>query len=356
MKQKKRSGESTALLAALLTAQWLGSAGSGLIPAAGNAAYLSILLAGTGLALLCTSLRYALPQENLPDICKGDPVLRWFPLSAALLLLLLSATALRDTLDMLALTLLPQTPRWFALLLLLPAVFFMGKGSAVGVMRTISLLAPVLVGLYALVLLLSGWKQFNLYGLFPLLGTGLRGIGKAAGSALTAGAWLVLLPLMQSPAKESRGGMRACIWGTVLTAAGYLCCAMLPDSASWAATSYPLHEMSLSGGISFAFERMQALFVFAWLPVQTAAAAVGLAQATQCVCAVLPTQKTIHILPLLLTAAALLAFPDPQRSPAWLTAVLQTNTQCLLLLPLLIPLGIGKLREYRRAKEGKHHG
>lgn len=355
MKQKRLSSESTALLAALLTAQWLGSACSGLIPAAGNAAYLSILLAGAGLALLCAALRYILPQDGLIGICGTHPALRWFPLFAALLLLLLSAAALRDALDMLALTLLPETPRWFSLLLVLPAVFFMGKGGSVSIMRTIRVLAPVLIGLYALVLLLSGWKQFNLYGLFPLLGTGMRGIGKAAGSAMTAGAWLILLFLTQSPATESRCGARACIWGTVLTAAGYFCCAVLPDSAAWTASSYPLHEMSLSGGLSYAFERMQALFVFVWLPVQAAAAAVGLAQAAQCVCAVFPKRKSMPVLLLLITAAALLAFPDPERSPAWLTALMQTNTQCLLLLPLLIPLGVGKLREYRRAKEGNGH-
>ena len=351
MKKLTASAELTALICVLLCAQWLGSGGAGLIPAAGNAAYLSIILAGAGLALLCLVLRYVLPQENLCDICKDQRALWSFPLFAAVLLALLSATALRDTLSMLRLTLLPQTPRWFALALLLPIVMYMSHCKAAAVLRTVKLLAPVLAGVYVLVLLLSGWGQFDVYGLFPLLGTGFSGLGKAAGSALTAGVWLVLLLLTKSPAKESRSGLMGCVWGTGLSAAGYLCCAMLQSGDS----AFPLHRMSLSGGLSFAFERMQAVFVFAWLPVMAAAAAIGLAHAVHCTKCVLPKLNGGVLLCLLAALIASLAFPDPERSPAWLNALLQANTQCLLLLPLAIPLGVSKLREIRQGREEKEH-
>ena len=343
------------LLAAVLTAQWFGSSAAGLIPAAGNAAYLSILIAGAGLAALCAALRWILPKDGLTEICRTQRRLRIFLPAAALLFTLLSASALRDGLSQLKLTLLPETPRWFALALMLPAVFMMSKSGISGVYRTIRLLAPVLAGLYILVLILSGWKQFNLYGLFPLLGGGITGIGKATGHALTAGIWLTLLLFAPSPAKEGRNGLRACVWSAILTTAGYLCCAMLADGNASAEAAFPLHRITLSGGISFAFERMQALFVFVWLPVQAAAAAAGLAQAAQCMHTALPKKREASILCALFTAAAILALPDPERSPAWLTALMQANTQCLVLLPLLIPLGVGKLREQRAAREGQNH-
>jgi len=353
MREKNASAELTALIAALLTAQWLGSGGTGLIPAAGNAAYLSIVLAGAGLAMLCLALRYVLPQANLYDICRECRALRGFPLFAAALLTLLSATALRDALSMLRLTLLPKTPRWFALALLLPAVFYMSRCGATAVLRTVKLLAPVLAGVYALVLVLSGWGQYDVYGLFPLLGTGFSGIGKATGQALTAGVWLVLL-LVTSSARESRSGVRGCLWAAGLSAAGYACCAMLQSGGS-AEAAYPLHRVSLSGGLSFAFERMQAVFVFAWLPVQAAAVSIGLAHAARCTKCMLPERNGTVLLWIMAVLIAALAFPDPERTPAWLNTLLQSNTQCLLILPLLIPLGAGTLREIQHRREEKKH-
>lgn len=344
----------TALLTAVLTAQWFGASAAGLLPAAGNAAYLSILLAGAGLTALCTALPRLLPREGLLEICKAQRGMKGFLWIAALLFTLLSAAALRDGLSQLKLTLLPETPRWFALALMLPAVFAMGKGGTAGILRTVRLLAPLLVGLYGAVLVLSGWKQFDVYGLFPLLGKGLSGIGKAAGSAMTTGVWLAPVLLTHCPAKKSRCARRACIGSTILATAGYLCCAMLPDGSSEAA-AYPLHRITLSGGVSFAFERMQALFVFVWLPIQTAAVSAGLALAAECIHTALPDKSNASVLCPLIAAAAMLALPDPERSPAWLTLLMQTNTQCLVLLPLLIPLSVGKRKEQRTAKEENSH-
>ena len=253
------------------------------------------------------------------------------------------------------LTLLPETPRWYALALMVITVFFMSKGGTAGVFRTIKLLAPVLAAVYALVLVLSGWGQFDLYGLFPLLGTGLSGIGNAVGKALPAGIWLLLLLFAETPAKEARGAACACVWSAVLTAAGFICCAMLQSGAASTDTAFPLHRLSLTGGISFAFERMQAPFVFAWLPVQAAAAALGLAFAAECIQSTFRTDSRLPFLLPLLILSFCLALPDPERCGAWLTTLLQSRTQCILLVPLLLPLIMEKFKEKCRKKEGKEH-
>ena len=129
MNQSVRSAEMTALLAGLLAAQWFSSTAAGFVDACGNAVFFAILLAGALLTLLaCASVAVA-PQRGLLTVCRVHKGLRLFPLLAVVLFLLLSATALRDALSMVSLSLLPKTPRWCALLFLLPVLLSMGRCS-----------------------------------------------------------------------------------------------------------------------------------------------------------------------------------------------------------------------------------
>ena len=216
------------------------------------------------------------------------------------------------------------------------------------------ILVAIAALILSLVMLLTGWGQFDVYRLFPLLGTGTAGIYRAAGHALTAGVWLVMLLFARSPAQESRGAWRACLIAAGLTAAGYLCCALLPGSGA-AGAAFPLHRLSLSSGLSLAFGRMQALFVFAWLPMQAAAAAMGLALAAKALRGTFGKAPDTALLLLPAAGIAALALPDPEQSPLWLNSLMQSNVQCLLLLPLLVPLYIGKLQKKRDRTEGQNH-
>lgn len=338
------ASEYTALLCALITAQWFSSPASGFYSAAGNAVWIGVFFAGAALALLCLLLRRFFPQQGLLSLCAQDRLLRPFLLPGALLFLLLSAASLRDALSMLSLTLLPRTPRWLALLFVLPVAAAAAHLGLQSILRAARLLAPLMLILYALVLLLSVWGRFNLYQLFPLLGTGPKGIGKVSFHALCAAAWLPLLWLDPAPTR-SRGGFLACLWSALLGTAGYLFHTLLFSSAPGTNPVYPLHELTTGAGLSYAFQRTQALFVFVWLPVQVFSVSAGLCCAAKCLRTVFPVKRPAWLLNALAASAALLGFRDAESAPAWLAWLLQTNTQCLLLLPLAVMPAIARLRK-----------
>lgn len=356
MNQSVHSAEMTALLAGLLAAQWFSSTTAGFVDACGNAVFLAILLAGALLTLLaCASVAVA-PQRGLLTVCQIHKGLRLFPLLAVVLFLLLSATALRDALSMVSLSLLPKTPRWCALLFLLPVLLSMGFMGTACVSRTIKLLMPLLIALYLLVLILSVWNQFNVYNFFPMLGGGSKAIGKTALSALSVAAWLPMLwidrPQLTRP---MRVGLKACLSATVLGVTGYLFYALLFPNGSTANVTFPLHQLSVSGGLSYAFQRAQALFVFVWLPLQLAAIGAGLCYALRSIQAVFSIKRPQWFVPVFVLMIAALGVKDIDASPAWLRMLLQTNTQALFLLPLLIPLIVGKVQELRLKKEESRH-
>ena len=170
-----QSGGMTALLAALLTAQWFSSSTEGFLDACGNAVWLPVLVGGLALAGLTALLQRLAPEEGLLNL--GRPA----ALCVALLMTLVGATALRDTLTMLATFLLQQSPRWYTLLLLLPVLILTGCLGMCSVARPLRLIAPALAIGYAAVLLLSVWSQADVYHFFPLLDTGLP---KLAGTAV----------------------------------------------------------------------------------------------------------------------------------------------------------------------------
>lgn len=356
MNQRICSAEMTALLTGLMTAQWFSSTAAGFVDACGNAVFLAILLAGILLSLItCVSIVTA-PQVGWLVACRRHSALRPFPLLAALLFLLLAATALRDVLSMISLSLLPKTPRWCTLLFLLPLLLAIGFWGTASVSRTIKLLAPLLIVLYLIVLVLSVWNQFNVYNFFPILGGGISAIGKTTFSALSVIAWIPLLwihrPNLTHPV---RTGLRSCIYASILGVIGYLFYALLFPNGSTTDVAFPLHRLSISGGLSYAFQRVQALFVFVWLPLQIAAIGTGLCTAVRCAADTFSLQRPQRLVPVLLLIIAALGFKDVDASPAWVRFLLQTNIQALLLLPMLIPLFIGKIGELRHPKEESRH-
>ena len=60
-----QSGGMTALLAALLTAQWFSSSTEGFLDACGNAVWLPVLVGGLALAGLTALLQRLAPEEGL---------------------------------------------------------------------------------------------------------------------------------------------------------------------------------------------------------------------------------------------------------------------------------------------------
>ena len=147
-----QSGGMTALLAALLTAQWFSSSTEGFLDACGNAVWLPVLVGGLALAGLTALLQRLAPEEGLLNL--GRPA----ALCVALLMTLVGATALRDTLTMLTTFLLQQSPRWYTLLILLPVMILTGCLGMCSVARPLRLIAPALAIGYAAVLLLSVWS------------------------------------------------------------------------------------------------------------------------------------------------------------------------------------------------------
>ena len=218
-----QSGGMTALLAALLTAQWFSSSTEGFLDACGNAVWLPVLVGGLALAGLTALLQRLAPEEGLLNL--GRPA----ALCVALLMTLVGATALRDTLTMLATFLLQQSPRWYTLLLLLPVLILTGCLGMCSVARPLRLIAPALAIGYAAVLLLSVWSQADVYHFFPLLDTGLPKLAGTAVSALAAGVWLPLL-WIDKPRLGRTSGAGAVLLATVLAAGGYAAYALLfPD-------------------------------------------------------------------------------------------------------------------------------
>ncbi len=356
MKYGIRSGEMTSLLAKLLAVQWFSSTAAGFVDACGNAVYLAILPAGlalTGLAAVSCALA---PERGLLTVCAVQKGMKPFALVAAALFLLLASTALRDALSMLSLTLLPKTPRWCALLYLLPLLLSVGMLGTASVSRAVKLLGPVFLALYLLVLLLSVWNQFNVYNLFPVLGGGPQAIGKTALSALSAGAWLPMLwidrPQLRNPV---RTGMRACLAATGICTVGYLFFALLFPNGSATDVSYSLHWLSIAGGLSYAFQRAQSLFVFVWLPLLLASAGAGLGYAVRSAQVALSVRHPGALVCVGVAGMALLAFRDVDVSPAWVRVLLQTNVQALLLIPLLIPMVAGRMQERRLRREARQN-
>ena len=316
----------TALVAALITAHWFTRSSGAMRSAAGHAAWLSALVAGLLLSALCLLLTPLLPKGGLWAHCRKHRALRMLPLLTALQLMLLCAGAWRGLLDSLAHTLLPETPRGFALLLTLPAAAAMGLYGLVPVMRTVKLLAPLLAALFAALLIGSAWGQANGYRLIPLLGEGVPGIAEGAGHALTAGAWLALL----LPGSErGSASVKACLAGTLLGTAGYAVHALLLPLVSRGWT--------------------QVLSGLMLLPVQIAAVSAAPACAAQGLQSVFPAKRpglwTYALLPVL----ALTALPDAHSCPKWLTALLEPWVPCALLLLQLLILFLHKACT---AKEG----
>lgn len=354
MKYGVRSGEMTALLAGVLAAQWFSSTAAGFVDACGNAVFLAILPAGLALAGLAAASCALAPERGLLTVCAVQKGMKPFALVAAALFLLLAATALRDALSMLSLTLLPKTPRWCALLYMLPVLVVIGFLGTASVSRAVKLLAPVFLGLYLLVLVLSVWNQFNVYNFFPILGGGPAAIGKTALSALSAGAWLPMLWIDRAQLRRPvRAGVRACLWATGICTVGYLFYALLFPNGSATDISYPLHRLSVAGGLSYAFQRAQSLFVFVWLPLLLAASGAGLSYAVRCAQAVLPVRRAGVLVCIGVAVIALLGLQDIDVSPAWVRVLLQTNVQAWLLLPLLVPMIAGRVQERRLRREAR---
>ena len=154
MKYGVRSGEMAALLAGVLAAQWFSSTAAGFVDACGNAVVLAILPAGLALAGLAAVSCALAPERGLLTVCAVQKGMKTFALVAAALFLLLAGTALRDALSMLSLTLLPRTPRWCAMLFVLPVLAAIGFLGTASVSRAVRLLAPVFLGVYLVVLVL----------------------------------------------------------------------------------------------------------------------------------------------------------------------------------------------------------
>ena len=193
MNDEIRSPEMVVLLGAILAAQWFSSTADGFLEACGNAVVWPMLVCGVALALLAWALAALAPRKGLWEVCREMRGFAVFPALGALLFTLLAATALRDGLNVLNLFLLPETPRWFLVLLLLPLLVCMAALGIASVSRTLKLLAPVLGALYLIVLVLSVWNQADVYNFFPLLGKGVPALARTAVSGLSAAAWLPML-------------------------------------------------------------------------------------------------------------------------------------------------------------------
>ena len=257
----------TALLAAVLTLHWFTRCEGAMRAEAGHAVWLSVLAAGLMLTVLCLILRPFLPAKGLLAVCRMRKGLRFFPLVTAMLFLLLSAGAWRNALASLSRTLLPETPRHVTVLLMLPAIAVMSRTGIVPVMRAVKLSAPLLLTLFAALLLAAAWGQAEIYRIFPLFGEGPGSLANAAGTALTAGAWLTLLFLEDEPVN----GAKACLFGTLPGVTGYAVQALLLPLAArgWAQT-------------------LSALLL---LPVQLAAVCAGLTCTARCLQSVLPAKQ-----------------------------------------------------------------
>jgi hypothetical protein len=355
MNDSIRTPEMTVLLAAILAAQWFSSTADGFLDACGNAVFLALLVSGLVLTLLSFLLTRLSPKRGLLTVCQERKGFVLFPLISFVLFALLSATALRDTLTMLSEFLLPQTPRWFSLVMLLPVLVLTAWLGIASVSRAMKLVGPALLVLYLIVLTLSVWNQGDVYNFFPILGGGLPALGRTALNGLSVIAWLPML-WIDRPQLEgaNKAGLRAPLYATILCVVGYIAYGLLFPNGGALESNFPLHRLSAAGGFSHSFQRTHALFVFVWLPVQLAAVSAGLCYAARSLRAVFPVRHPRALLPLPLALIAILGFRDMEHSPMWLNYLLQTNLQSLLILPLLIPMIVGKATEKRREKEARH--
>ena len=134
---------------------------------------------------------------------------------------------------------------------------------------------------------------------------------------------------------------------------GYLFYALLFPNGSATDISYPLHRLSVAGGLSYAFQRAQSLFVFVWLPLLLSASGAGLSYAVRCAQAVLPVRRAWVLVCVGAAGIALLGLQDIDVSPTWVRVLLQTNVQAWLLLPLLVPMIAGRVQERRLRREAR---
>ena len=355
MNDEIRSPEMVVLLGAILAAQWMSSTAAGFLEACGNAVVWPMLVCGAALAVLAWALTAFAPRKGLWEICQERRGFAVFPVLGALLFTLLAATALRDALNVLSLFFLPETPRWFLVLLLLPLIVCMATLGIASVSRTLKLIAPVLGVLYLIVLVLSVWNQADIYNFFPILGTGVPALARTAVSGLSVAAWLPMLWIDRPRlSRASAVGGKGCLLGGALCVTGYVFYALLFPNGAAQGADFPLHRLSAAGGFSSAFQRTHSLFLFVWMPVQMAAVGAGLCYAVRSLRAVISAKNPRALVPLPLLIALALSFPDIDHSPPALLYLLQTNVQVLLALPLLIPLLAGKLREKRQERRARH--
>ena len=109
----------------------------------------------------------------------------------------------------------------------------------------------------------------------------------------------------------------------------------------------------MAGGLSYAFQRAQSLFVFVWLPLLLSASGAGLSYAVRCAQAVLPVRRAWVLVCVGAAGIALLGLQDIDVSPAWVRVLLQTNVQAGLLLTLLVPMIAGRVQERRLRREAR---
>lgn len=356
MKNDIGSSEMTCMMVAIVTAQWFSSTADGFLDACGNAVWISMI--GAGLLLLVVALftQWLTPKDGMLAVCQQRKgVFLLFPIITAVLFTLVASTAMRDVLTMISTILLPRTTRWFVMLISLPVILLMGMMGISSVARPLRILTPMFLVLYVAIVMASIWRQVNVYNLFPILGPGVPALGRTAISGLTVAVWL---PMMWIERKQLQKPYRLCIKFALVAMAlclmGYISYALLFPNGSMLDSSFSLHRLSAAGAFSHVFQRMHTLFVFVWFPIQLAAVGAALCYAVRSLHVVIPIKNPRWLVAALLLIILVTSYQESEQSPIWLLYLLQTNMQSLLLVPLLIPMLVGKIADAKQKKEASH--
>jgi len=322
---------------------------------AANAAWLSALLS-LGIGALAALLLFRL-AGGLDYFSVCGRLGLWsglFPGLLALVFLLLSAVGLRGLMDMLEVYILSLTPRALVFLLLL---FCLLPGSFYGpaaFTRMLGFYAPVALMLFFIVLIVALPHNAKLVNLFPLFGEGPVYLLKNAGRDAAAFLWLFLTLIELDKVQHARrGAVRAVAISTLLLCLGYLAYSLLNAPGSATETAYPLQQLASFSGYWRYFQRLQSLFVFAWVPLLLCTGAGGLCYSARCLAKALQIDDArVLLLPLAVLLGCLCA-PSTESLPLWLRALLEGRSFYLFCAPILLlpyPLAAAKARRKRRQR------
>jgi spore germination protein KB len=249
---------------------------------------LSAAISTAALLVVDALFRRTSSRRGLIEICRlwiGQWGTALIAVVLALYFLIITASIMRQFMENVITTVLPNTPIYIVGGLFVAAIVYVAYCGLEGIARIGYIALPVLVvGILALCLLT--WKFWNTDLLFPFWGNGIGSIARSSllGSSIFAN--VVLLSLIRSHMHDPREfrsvGLKSTLYSTVVLVLFLLVYHMIftPDEAI--KMTSPMYSMARIIHLGRFVQRLESVFIFMWVSAAVVKMAITLWAAAYC--------------------------------------------------------------------------